>query len=436
MLPNEWDPRFYQLPSIKALDSGINRLVSVWHRRAGKDSCALNVTAKKAHERVGNYWHVMPTQTQARKAIWNGIDKQGRRIIDQAFPPEIRKRTLDQDMFIEFKCGSTWQVVGGDNIDSLVGSNPVGLVLSEYSIMSPRTWRFMSPILAENGGWAWFIYTPRGRNHGYTLFKNHENDPKWHCEVLTVDDTGIVSEEVLEQERIDLPHEIFLQEYYCSWDASLQGAVYAHEMKLLRQRGDYGDFPYDAAYPVETYWDLGVRDATSIIFAQNIKGKTRVIDHHEDTGKFMPDYAKVVNGKPYRYSRHIGPHDLEQSQWGAGKPIDLARNHGLNFVTAPKLKLDEGISAVRARFSRLQIDRKASHLVDCLDQYHRKYDEDKKVFLREPVHDWSSHACDALRTGCTVPEDYGTMPAWMADFDRNWQDKTSPKSFDPLGSYR
>ena len=169
-LPHNWFPRPHQLPFFKAMDSGKKRGCLVWHRRAGKDSASLNFAAKKAFERVGNYWHCLPKIAQARKAIWNGVDGQGRRIIDQAFPKEIRAKTSEQEMMITFLNGSTWQLVGSDNYDAMVGSNPIGIVFSEYSIADPNAWSYFRPMLAENGGWAVFIYTPRGKNHGYQLY--------------------------------------------------------------------------------------------------------------------------------------------------------------------------------------------------------------------------------------------------------------------------
>ena len=88
-IPNLWRPRKYQLKLWKYLENGGKRAVAVWHRRAGKDSLALNWTAVAAFERVGVYWHMLPLQTQARKVVWDAIDKQGRRVIDQVFPPEL-----------------------------------------------------------------------------------------------------------------------------------------------------------------------------------------------------------------------------------------------------------------------------------------------------------------------------------------------------------
>jgi len=143
-IPNNWEPRPHQLPFFRAMDSGAKRACVVWHRRAGKDSAALNYTAKSMLQRKGSYWHLFPQANQSRKAIWNGIDGEGRPILEQVFPPSIRKRTSTQEMLIELVNGSTWQLAGSDNYDSLVGSNPVGVVFSEWSLCEGQESRAQS----------------------------------------------------------------------------------------------------------------------------------------------------------------------------------------------------------------------------------------------------------------------------------------------------
>lgn len=219
-LPNDWDPRPYQLPVLSYFDSGGDRACTVWHRRAGKDVTALNYTAKSSFHRVGTYWHLLPEQRQARKVIWNGIDRQGRKILDQAFPPEIRARKREDEMLIELINGSIWQLAGADNYDSLVGANVVGVVFSEWSLTNPAAWDFIRPILTENGGWAWFIYTPRGKNHGYRTLQRALKSDRWFAEVLTADDTDAISADAIENERADgMSDAMVKQEFYCSFEA-------------------------------------------------------------------------------------------------------------------------------------------------------------------------------------------------------------------------
>ncbi len=134
VLPNNWTPKPHQLGLLRYLEGGGKRAVAVWHRRAGKDTTVLNWTAIAAMQRVGTYWHMLPTLRQARLVVWDGINGDGQKILDQVWPEELRSKIRNDEMKIELANGSVWQLVGSDNYDSLVGSNPVGVVFSELSL--------------------------------------------------------------------------------------------------------------------------------------------------------------------------------------------------------------------------------------------------------------------------------------------------------------
>ena len=200
---------------------------------------ALNLTARDMFCRVGSYWHLFPEQTQARRALWNGIDSQGRRIIDQVFPEAVRKRTSAQEMLIETVNGSIWQMAGSDNFDSLVGSNPVGVVFSEWSLANPEAWEYIRPILVENDGWALFIFTPRGRNHAYRTYMQALEAESWFCERLTVSDTGLILPAQIEEERrAGMSEAKIRQEFLCSFEADSDEQLIGHELVAAAMERD------------------------------------------------------------------------------------------------------------------------------------------------------------------------------------------------------
>jgi intein/homing endonuclease len=161
-----YTPRYYQIPVFQALHAGIKRVFLVWHRRAGKDKTCWEAMLSKAFEEAGNYWYMFPEYAQGRKAFWESIDIAGKRIIDYIPEPLLYKTPSNQSMTIYLKTKaniegkdpkshSTIQVVGADQPDSLRGSNPKGVIASEYS-----EWKkpsvletIIEPILVENGGW-------------------------------------------------------------------------------------------------------------------------------------------------------------------------------------------------------------------------------------------------------------------------------------------
>lgn len=403
IIPHEWRPRDYQIPLWRYMESDEEgkRAAVVWHRRGGKDSTALNITACKAFQRVGTYWHMLPQANQARKAVWDGIDRQGRRVIDQVFPPALRRAIHQQEMKIELLNGSIWQCVGSDNYNSLVGANPVGIVFSEYSVADPLAWDYLRPMLAENGGWALFIYTPRGKNHGWRLYEMACKNPAWFSECLSVDRTGAISPDILDEERASgMGEDMIMQEYYCSFEAAMPGAYYGKPLAEARESGRIASTVcYDPALPVTTAWDLGVGDATAIWFAQQLGNEVRLIDYYEASGVGLEHYAKVLKDKPYIYADHLLPHDVKVTELGTGRSrLETLRGLGINAKVVVNLPVDDGISAVRMLLPRCYFAEEAcARGLDALGQYQKEWNEKTRAYALRPLHDWTSHAADAFR---------------------------------------
>lgn len=412
-LPHKWKPRSYQKPLWDYLSSGGKRAAVCWHRRSGKDDTMLHHNACSAFERVGNYWYLLPEYNQCRKAVWDAVNPHtGRKRIDEAFPPQIRSNTLNQEMKIVFPNRSTWQLMGSDNYNALVGSPPVGLTYSEYALSNPSAWGFLRPILLENDGWAIFNSTPRGKNHFYNLINLAEKSDDWFSQTLTVDQTGIFTPEQLLSELEELQSEhgetygkaIWLQEYYCSFDAALPGSIWGESMAKVKMAGRIGSVPFNKNYPVFTAWDLGRDDDTAVWFYQIIGDEIRLIDFYSANFKEIPDLAGMLREKKttlgYSYAMHWVPHDARPKRMGmGGKSIlqqFLAEDVG-NFAIVPQLSIEDGIQAARATLKRCWFDVKCDKGIESLKSYRRKYDEDKKTFSTTPVHDEHSHPADAFR---------------------------------------
>lgn len=413
-IPYNFNPRQYQSPIFKAFDRGIKRIVQVWHRRAGKEKTDVNLTAREIYTRVGAYYYIFPTYKQGKKILWNGSDKDGFKFLSH-FPKETIARKVDNEMFIEFKNGSIFQVIGSDNIDSIVGTNPVGVVFSEYSLQDPQAWDYIRPILAENGGWAIFNFTPRGENHAKDLLDYAETDPTWYVSNLTVDDTNAISKEVLEQERKEIiakngDDSIFMQEYYNSFSAALQGSYYGKIIEQMEKSGRIREVPYDTNLRVDTFWDLGVNDSMSIGFFQTYGSETRMIDYMEGSGEGLGYYIKELGRKEYIYGKHYAPHDIMVKEMGSGMSrYEKAKELGISFEVekrsdgslksaVPMLTVQDGIDAVRSKLQTMFIDKeKCARAIKALKNYHKEFDEKNKVYRNNPKHDWSSHCADMMR---------------------------------------
>lgn len=408
-IPYNWKPRDYQLPICDYLENGGKRAVVAWHRRAGKDEVSLHWTALATTQRQATYWHMLPEAAQARKAIWAAINPHtGKRRIDEVFPHEMRENTNETEMFIRFKSGSTWQVVGSDNFNSLVGSPPAGVVGSEWALANPLAWAYLRPILAENNGWSVFISTPRGRNHFHKMLEGAKSDPSTFSQILTVDNTDVFKPEALERELREYKEQygdthgesFYRQEYYCSFDAAILGSIYgawvekAESSERIRQ-----DELYDKSLPVYTAWDLGFDDATSIWFYQITRNEVRLIDFYEANGQPISHYCDVIKEKPYRYSKHYVPHDAAFKLLAAGgrSIVQQAYELGIQMFVVNATSQQNSIEACRKMLNIAWFDKeKCSKALEALRHYQFEYDEDKKCYKSKPRHDWSSHAADAL----------------------------------------
>ena len=409
-IPYHFTPRDYQLPIFKAIDNGVKRIIMVWHRRAWKDKACFNVIVKKAMEIVGIYYYVFPTYSQGKKAVRDGIDKDGWKTIKH-IPDQVVSRKNDTEMKIELINGSIIQIIWSDNVDSIVWTNPIWIVFSEYSLQSPVVWDFLRPILAENGGRAIFNFTPRWDNHAKELLDMAKENDQRLVSIQTVEDTKAISDEVLNAERQEIIQKngndaIFQQEYYCSFDAWINGSYYAEILSQLENNWQRTKVPYDPALDVYTVRDLGINDSTAIWFFQIMWREIRVIDHYENNGEWLSHYVGILKEKGYRYWTVRLPHDAQARSLQTWKTVEEKMyEYGFNDVQiVPKLSVLDWINSARAILPRCYFDKeKTERGRKCLKNYHKEFDE-KRTSFKWPEHDRSSHSSDAFRYLAVVCE--------------------------------
>lgn len=438
-IPNNWKPRDYQQPAWDYLENGGKHAELIWHRRSGKDEISLHRTCVAAHERVAGYWHMLPLANQVRKAIWDAINPHtGMRRIDEAFPIEIRAATRDNDMFIKFKNGSTWQALGSDNYQASIGSPPVGIVYSEWSQAKPAARAFLRPILVENKGWQIFVTTPRGKNHAYKTFRAALKHPNVFTQTLRADQTSVFTAEQLEVERQayidDFGHNMgeamYQQEYMVSFDAAILGAIWGAELSELDREGRFTAFEHVPGYPVYVAMDIGRTDATSIWWYQVIGNEIRFIDNLTDNFKDVDYYASQMLGKhvkidiveneivlkypggwpdewenaehrkSFEYETLYLPHDAAAKTLATKKSVEeqfrAVFGYG-NIRVLPQLSMSDGIKYVRQMLKKAWLNHRCEDGFEALKAYQYEWDEDKQKFRDTPLHNWASDPADGFR---------------------------------------
>jgi phage terminase large subunit len=418
MTPHAFRVRWYQRPFHEALVQRTHdRLIAIWHRRAGKDEIVINAMRDLALRDPGTYWHCFPEQKQARKAIWNGVNGHtGKRRIDEAFPPAIRKRMQDDDMFIELNNGATFQLIGSDRYDSTVGSGPKGIAYSEWALSNPAAWAYHSPMIRETKGFAAFITTPRGDNHAKTMYDRAQRSPDtWFSQLLSVEDTGALTAAQLAEalaeyqdlHGIDLGLSLFEQEYLCSFAGAMVGAYFGAEMARAERQGRVRELEIDRTQPVHTVWDLGKAINNPIWCFQVIGGQPRIVDFYRPDSNDLDDWVRWLNDKGYQGTDYV-PHDIIVTEWGSSRTrLSLLQSKRKSVRRLPMVSVADGQQAARqtinaAVFHRSDdpTDERSERMalgINGLKSYRREYDEDLKRFSDTPLKDWAEHIGSAFR---------------------------------------
>lgn len=406
---NKFKPRWYQAELMDAIENkGYRRALAVWPRRAGKDMVGWWMAIRQCIRFPCTVFYLFPTYSQAKKVIWSARTSDGGSFFDM-IPPELLKAKNSSELKVIFTNGSILQLVGSDNFDSLMGTNPMAAIFSEWALQDERAYQYLRPALTHNDGWALFITTPRGKNHAFSMYQMALESPEWHCSKLTVEETSHIPLIVINKEKADgiMSDDLIQQEYYTSFDMGVEGAYYAKYFDKLRLNNQIGQVPHEVGFKVNTCWDLGMRDSTCIIFYQVIGQTIRVIDCYENSKEGLEHYVHVLESRSYSYNRHFFPHDVKVRELGTGiSRLAKLRELGIKGTVAPDVSIPDGIEAVRSSLGKMWFDaEKCAPLIKALENYRQEYDVKKKTYKQNPLHNWASHFADSMRYLCiTLPK--------------------------------
>ena len=373
--------------------------VIVAHRRCGKTVACINDLIYKAlvdDKPDGRYAYLAPYYAQAKSIAFDYLMR---------FSAPVRANHNVSELWVELINGARIRLFGADNADSLRGLYLDGVVLDEFADMKPSLWgAVLRPLLSDRRGWATFIGTPKGHNQFWEIYNNATKDDAWYVKTLRASQTGLIPQEELDDARKMQTQDQYLAEWECDFESAIIGAFYGKEMRQLTDQSRILDIEYDPMFPVHTAWDLGYSDDTAIWWFQVVHGEIRMLDYHSSNGQPVAFYAGIIQSREkergYVYGTHYLPHDARAKTLASNKSIieQLSDKIALKYLKiVPSLSLQDGIQATRLALTRAWFDHKCEDGIECLRQYQREYDEDKKVFRDKPRHDWTSHGADAFR---------------------------------------
>lgn len=410
--------RWYQQPALDywCEQEERGRAVEVWARRTGKDLTYMNVALWKSYQRRGMYLHMLPEFAHARRTLWEGFTNDGERMIDAAFPPEVRHSINDHEMRIVLRDqqdpsrpGSVWQLGGSDQYDRWVGGNPIFITYSEFALAHPRGWDLMRPILRNNRGHAAFISTPRGYNHFHEMLLMARREG-WRNSVITAIEAGIMTHADIEQEiREGMPEELARQEYLCDFSAANVGAILGKYIEAADKQGRIvRDLHDQTGERIDLSADIGFRDTAAFWFWQPWFDGFGLVDYDEDNGLDASQWIERLAAKRWRYGTIYLPHDARAKtfstrhsvieQFLAAKRDKVLDCEAIEIV--PQVHTQDRINAARTVLPRCRFDavNTAAGLMT-LREWSFKYDEERKTYSKEPDHNWASHGADAFTYG-------------------------------------
>jgi len=370
------------------------------HRRFGKTVMCINHLIKSAMTNKNHnprYAYIAPTYGQAKKIAFDYLKQ---------FTKNIPHTKYNET---ELRCdlvnGARIMLLSSENPDSIRGIYLDGCIIDETAQINPALINeVITPALSDRKGFMILVGTPKGMaNIFYDYYQKAQADPRWFIYKAKASETGIVDKEELDAALAVMGSQQYEQEFECSFIGNIQGSIYGDLIASLDDKKQITRVPVDPAYPVNTAWDLGFNDQTAIIFFQQIGHNIHIVDYYENKNEAFPHYAQILKEKNYVYEHNYGPHDLDQTEFGTGKTRrETAYQMGLRFKVVPRMPIEDGIHAVKMVLPRTYIDvDNCGKLINALRHYHRKYSDKDRVYKIKPVHDWSSHAADAMRTLAT-----------------------------------
>jgi len=379
--------------------------IAVCHRRAGKTVACVQKLIKGALECKRpdpRFAYVAPLYNQAKDVAWTYLKRFAYSLGADPHESELR---IDMP-----QNGGRIRLYGADNPDRLRGLYLDGVVLDEYADMQPSVWgEIIRPMLADRQGWATFIGTPKGHNSFYDLWVNAQTDPAWYPLMLRASETGLIEASELEDAKRTMTADQYEQEFECSFEAAIVGAYYGQALSDARKEGRIGRVAKDPLMPIKAFWDIGIRDATSIWIAQWIGREIRVLDYYEAVNQPLGTHLEWMRSKGYGNAVCYLPHDASQRD-------KVTATQFADHVASAGFEVDPGeysgekgaalkrVEAARRMFPSIWFNEDTTKAGrEALAAYHEKRDEKRNVGLG-PEHDWASNGADAFGLMCVAYE--------------------------------
>jgi phage terminase large subunit len=411
-------PRPWQLP---LLDDNKPKIVAVVHRRAGKSTAIIwrglrkaltwdrsHIAKQRRNMKADppRVVHVLPQGVMwSRTGLWDKLASAARAIPNAKIEKSDRRIVLPN--------GGIYQAGGMDNPDAWRGGYADEVIEDEADdVTAEGLDMVVEPMLADFSGTRLKVGTPKGNGRLQDAYERAGSDPDASRYLLSWQETGVFTAEQVARLRTELDEDEFAQELEVSFAAPNSGAYFAKSLDEAERAGRICNVPYDPTLPLYTSWDLGIDDSTAIWFFQITRsGEWRWLEYFEESGAGLDFYVKELKARPYIYTKHYLPHDIEVREltFGGRSRRQFLDGHGLKpIVVVPACNPAERISAARIILPKCWFNAPGcARGLKMLRSYKREWNEQAGIWRSNPVHDFSSHCADAFGTGIQGAQEPG-----------------------------
>ncbi len=183
--------------------------------------------------------------------------------------------------------------------------------------------------------------------------------------------------------------------------APVEGAIYGEAMTRARAEGRVKPFAVSGASLVHTFWDEGAPLNTATWYAQFIGGEIRMVDFDFELSMTPVERVAHIKAKGYALGNHYLTHASEQTEKSGKTYATQLSDAGLTNIKIVPRTVDiwSGINEALQQFPSIVFRLPAcARGIEALENYHMRRFSTSGIISNEPVHDWSSHPADALRT--------------------------------------
>ena len=336
-------------------------------RRFGKTYLAIREMCYFARIPNKTVYYVAPTYRMCKAIVWEELK-------DKLVKLRWIKKINETELTINLVNGSKIVLAGADNPDRLRGIFVSGIVIfDEYADMDKDVWTVMRPALADKGGHAMWIGSPKGKgNHFYEMFQWAQDQDNWSTYKYTTIEGGNVPVEEIEAASREMDERTFKSEFMAEWVDFVGLVYYAFNETHIKKYTpvidntdptpntihvglDFNIFPMSAVIAKQYRWGMHIIDEIELHNSNTFAISEELKRRYPNTViKVYPDPA----GSARKTSSNTTDHKI---LFNNGFEVLTRRAH-------PAVK--DRINSVNSAFSsgKILIDPKCKSLRNCLNK--------------------------------------------------------------------